>query len=342
MTSDELVRAHAPGRVNLIGDHTDYAGGLAMPMAIDLATTVTGRRVPGRLRLRSAAMGRELDLDLRAPLEPATVEPAWGRYAAAVAAELVALGSAPATIGFDGTVDTTIPIGAGLSSSAALEVAVALALGAELPSRELALLGQRAEQRASGVPCGAMDQLTSVAGVEGHALVVDFRDLTWQEVPLPDDLDVVVVDSGQRRDLADSAYSQRRAEVERAQQLVGPLRDADERALAAIADPILRRRARHVVTEIARVRAFGDAVRAGDLRLAGAIVNEAHRSSRDDFECSTPVVDELVDRITARPGVLGARIVGGGFGGCVVALAEPGALTEGWRVGASGGARVER
>ncbi len=265
--------------------------------------------------------------------------PGWGRYVAAVLAELE-----PAT-GFDGVVSTTLPVGAGLSSSAALEVAVALACLGDQPRRELGPLRlaqacQRAEHRASGVPCGLMDQLTCVAGVAGHALLIDFGSLATELVPIPESADVVVVHSGRARRLEDSAYGDRRREVEAAQRQIGPLRHATPADVAAVADPVARARARHVVTENARVRAFAAALREDDLATAGAIMAESHASNRDDFEASTPEVDRVVERLAGVPGVHGARLVGGGFGGCVVALTEPGALHEGWTVRASAGASV--
>jgi len=332
------IRAHAPGRVNLIGDHTDYLGGLAMPMAIDLGTTIVGTPLTDRIRLRSDGFAGVVDLPLAVD-DPATVEPAWGRYVAGVAAVL-----RPAR-GINGAVSTTIPVGTGLSSSAALELAVALAVGASGTTLELALACQEAEQRASGVPCGVMDQLTSAGGVEGHALLIDFRTLEVEPVAVPDGATIVVVHSGQERELALSAYAERRAELEAAETRIGPLRDASTDDLRRLADPRLRARARHVITENERVLAFAEAFRVGDLAGAGAHMTEAHASFRDDLEASTPVVDALVQRLTTTPGVLGARLTGGGFGGCVVALCEPGVATEDWGrswiVHAAAGAHLE-
>jgi galactokinase len=336
------VRSVAPGRVNLIGDHTDYSFGLAMPMALEQTTTVTGRRGGDRVRLRSEGYEGVVDLPLRVD-DPAAVTPAWGRYVAGVVAEL------EPTVGFEGEITTAVPVGMGLSSSAALEVAVALALGAldALPAATaedvvaLALRCQRAEHRATGVPCGLMDQLVALAGVAGHALLIDFRSLVITPIAVPEGLEIVVVDSGQRRDLADSDFGRRHEEVQAAERLVGPLRDATLADLRAIADPTIRVRARHVVTENDRVLAFADALRAEDLAAAGAVVREAHISNRDDFASTTPVIDALVDRLTATPGVHGARLTGGGFGGCVVALTEAGALDEGWVARPSPGARVD-
>lgn len=324
--------AVAPGRVNLIGDHTDYTGGLAVPMAIDLGTTITGSWTGAEdstVMLESdgfdGSLSFTLDADDPAMVDPSSVEPAWGRYVAAVAS-LVHRGGP----GFEGRASTTIPIGTGLSSSAALEVAVAVVLGADGSAVDIASACQQAELLASGVPCGVMDQLTSLAGVAGHALLIDFRTLDIEPVPLPPDLSVVVVHSGQARELATSAYAERREQLEAAQLIVGPLRDAALDDLEAIDDPVVRARSRHVVTENARVLRFADALRSGDTRAAGALMVEAHASFRDDFEASTPVVDALVDRLVATPGVHGARLTGGGFGGCVVALVEPGTPTDEW------------
>lgn len=328
-----MRRAFAPGRVNLIGEHTDYTGGYALPMALDLGTTVEVELGGDEVVLTSAdATGRArvpLDVD-----DPAAVEPIWARIVAAVVAEL-----RPA-VGATGRVTTTLPIGAGLSSSAALEVAVALALGAHGTPLELALLCQLAEQRASGVPCGIMDQLASLAGKAGHAMLIDCRTNDVTSVPIPEDLDIVAVDSGERRSLAGSAYAERRAACERAAEVVGPLREASLADLAAIGDDVVRRRARHVLTENARTLACVDALRSGDLAAAGQLVDESHESLRDDFEVSTPALDALVERLRATPGVYGARLTGAGFGGCAIALCQPGALSEGWQLTAVDGASV--
>jgi galactokinase len=313
----ERVSARAPGRVNLIGDHTDYTGGLVLPMAIDRWTTVTGIRSDGEVRLRSEA--------------GADATP----YVAAVAEEL-----GPAVGGLDGSIESTVPIGAGLSSSAALEVAVALALGFRGAPLDLARLCQRAEHRATGVPTGIMDQLTSVAGVDGHALLVDCTTLDVTPIPMGADVEVVVVDSGQRRTLVGSAYADRAAQCAAAEAVIGPLRLAVVDDLTAIRDPVVRARARHVVTENERVRQFAAALATGDVSEAGRRMRESHASLRDDFEVSTPQLDAVVERLVATPGVLGARMTGAGFGGCVVALTRPGALRDGWVVRAVDGASM--
>ncbi|HEY2427844.1 MAG TPA: galactokinase [Acidimicrobiales bacterium] len=335
-----MTTARAPGRVNLIGDHTDYSGGLVCPLAIDLGTTVTIDPGGGHVALRSDADPEPAVVPLDVA-DPAGVVPAWARYVAGVVAVL-----RPAA-GGRGTVSSTLPVGAGLSSSAALEVAVALALGAD-PGDPVGVARscQEAERLASGVPCGIMDQLVSLAGVEGHALLIDCSTLAWRPVPLPAEVDVVVAHSGEARALGTSAYARRRGEVEAAEGALGhPLASARPGDEAAIPDPLLRRRARHVVTENARVSAVAAALEAGDVAGAGALMGESHASLRDDFEVSTPRLDALVARLATAPGVWGARLTGAGFGGCAVALAEPGAvdglgLERVWVVRASAGAHV--
>jgi galactokinase len=327
------VVATAPGRVNLIGDHTDYTGGLVLPIAIDLATTVELEPGGDRVVLRSDDDTEPADIDLRID-DPATVDPPWARYVAGVVSVM------RPSVGGTGRVRTTLPIGAGLSSSAALEVAVALALGFEGTPLELAEACQRAEQAAAGVPCGVMDQLASTAGIAGHALLIDCTALTVQPVHLPDDIAVVVVPSGQRRALAGSAYAERRAQCEAAAAIIGPLTTAAPADTTAIGDDVLRRRARHVVTENRRVTAFADALTAGALVDAGHLMVGSHRSLATDFDVSTPALDQLVDSLIATEGVYGARLTGAGFGGCVVALARADATLPGWRVHAADGARV--
>ena len=329
-----MVTAFAPGRVNLIGDHTDHSGGFALPFALDLGTTVTATSGGSAVVLRSAdaAGSASVPLDVA---DPAAVEPPWARYVAGVVAEL------RPRVGLRGEVSTTLPVGAGLSSSAALELAVALALGFEGSPLELALLCQRAERRAAGVPSGVMDQLASASGVAGHALLLDCTALTVTPVPLPADVEVVVVHSGEERALAGSAYGERRAACEAAAAIIGPLREADAADLGRIADPVVRRRARHVLTENGRVHEMVAALTAGDHEAAGALLDASHASLADDFEVSTPGLDALVDRLRREPGVLGARLTGAGFGGCVVALCRPGALPDdGWHVRPGRAARL--
>lgn len=323
--------ARAPGRVNLIGDHTDYTGGLVLPMAIDRWTEIRFTAAES-ITLTSVDEAEPVQLPLRLD-DPASVQPPWGRYVAGVVAEL------RPTSGIQGTVTTDIPIGAGLSSSAALEVAVAVALGHEGTPLELAQLCQRAEHRASGVPSGIMDQWCIAAGRLGHALLLDCGELSVTEVPIPADVDVVVQFIAHRT-LVGSPYADRVAECAAAEREIGPLRLADRDTAERIADPVVRDRAVHVVTENQRVRDFAAAIDAHDLATAGAVMVESHVSLRDRYATSTPVMDAAVERLVATPGVYGARMTGGGFGGCVVALAEPGALREGWVVRAVGGAHL--
>jgi galactokinase len=330
-----VIRAFAPGRVNLIGGHSDYAGGLVLPMAIDLGTTIAGQRGHERVVLRSRDEPAPAEVELNVD-DPSTASPPWARYVAGVVAEL------RPTTGFIGEVATTIPIGTGLSSSAALEVAVALALlGEPEDRREVALACQRAEIKASGVPCGIMDQFASLLGLEGHAILIDCTTLDVTPVPIPDDVAIVVIDSGQRRQLATSGYAERRAEVARAEDALGSLPQAALDAVEALEDPVLRKRARHVATESMRVRAFVEALSTGDIEGAGALMTESHASLRDDQEVSTPLLDSLVERLVATRGVHGARLTGGGWGGCVVALADPGVISDGWTVRPSGAATVD-
>ena len=332
------VTAWAPGRVNLIGDHTDYTGGLALPLTIGLGVEVRGDRASDWVLLGSLTRNGVAELGLRVD-DPASVSPAWARYVAGVVAEL------EPDDGLSGTIDATLPAGRGLSSSAALEVAVALALGAD-PADPLALaqLCRRAEHRAVGVPTGIMDQLTIVSGVEGSVLRLDCRSLAVTPVPLPEGAEVVIVDSGQARTVDGSAYAERVAECERAEAELGPLRDARAADAETLRDPVLRRRARHVVTENARVDATVTALRAGDLRTAGQLMVASHASLRDDYQVSTPALDELVAVLRATPGVHGARLTGAGFGGCAIALCDEGTRLDvpvTWRGRPAGPATVE-
>lgn len=314
------VTARAPGRVNLVGDHTDYTGGLALPLAIGLGVEVRGDRASDWVLLGSSTMAgiAELGLDVD---DAASVSPPWARYVAGVVAEL------RPDDGLSGSVDADLPAGRGLSSSAALEIAVALALGAPADDPlALAQLCRRAEHRAVGVPTGIMDQLTIVSAVEGSALRLDCRTLDVTPVALPDGVEVVVADSGQTRTVDGSAYAERVAECQRAEAELGrPLRDATAADAETLADPVLRRRARHVVTENARVDAMVAALAAGDLRTAGQLMAASHASLRDDYEVSTPALDDLVAHLRGTRGIHGARLTGAGFGGCAVALCTEGA-----------------
>ncbi len=328
-----VTTAIAPGRVNLIGEHTDYSGGYVLPMAIDRHTTVElvagGTEVCIRSDLEPEAARVGLDV-----IDPAAVQPPWARYVAGVVARLRPMR------GGTGTVRTTLPVGAGLSSSTALVVATAMALGFAGSALELALACQQAERLATGVASGIMDQLASTSGVAGHALLIDCTSLDVSPVPMPPDAEVVVAHSGQSRSVATSAYAERQAQCEEAARRIGPLRQASLADVATLPDPLLRRRAHHVVTENERVLAFADCLATGALADAGELMLASHRSLRDDFEVSTPALDALVVELSTIPGVYGARLTGAGFGGCVVALAEPGSAAEGWRVTAAAGAHV--
>jgi galactokinase len=339
------TRAYSPGRVNLIGDHTDYNDGLALPMAIDLGTTVAySPDGSTRVVLVSSAEPEPAEVDLPASSDPevlSSLHPAWSRLIGAVAS-FIGLST-----GGHGTVATTLPIGSGLASSAALEVAWALAVGFGVTEPvALARLCQRAEQRATGVRCGVMDQLVATTATPGNATLIDFAGPSMRRVPIPIEAEIVVVDSGVRRTLAGSAYETRRAECEAASSDLGPLRLLRLEDLSEIKHPVLRKRARHVISECERVRLCAEAFERADLVEAGHLMTSSHRSLAEDYEVSVPALDDLVDSLCDTRGVFGARMTGAGFGGCAVALTEPGALdlaafrTRAWRVKPSGGARV--
>jgi galactokinase len=318
----------APGRVNLIGEHTDYSGGLVLPAAISLGVTISGTR-SGRIELRSELDGTTAVL----AADGSSTQPTSGlaRFVAAVARELHELGRPP--VGIVGSIAPDVPVGAGLASSAALEVAVATALCAvadweALKPLELAAACQRAEYRAVGVPCGILDQAAAVLGEEGAAIYLDCSTLEHEAISLPEWLAIVVVDSGVRHQLEGSAYADRRRELEEAIVALDGKRPADvsaaeaaELAAAAGLDDLHVRRLRHVVSENERVRAVVRALRARDMASVGNILLEGHASQRDDYETSTPELDRLVER-AYELGAIGARMTGGGFGGSVVALVD--------------------
>jgi len=318
------VKVAAPGRVNLIGDHTDYTGGLVLPMAIDRWTVVDCEPLDGAVELDSDDEPGAVRVALGEPFDP-QMTPRWGRYVSAVTSLMRPLA------GIRGRVSTTIPIGGGLSSSAALELATAVALGFDGSARDLALLGQRAEHLATGVPTGIMDQLCISSARAGHGTLIDCQSLEVEHVPIPESVHVVVR-FVVHRTLEGSEYAARVDECARAEREIGPLRLATPSDVASIADATLRRRARHVITENQRVREFAEAIDSGELTEAGRLMTESHRSLAEDYEVSTPRMDSAVTELLDTSGVLGARMTGGGFGGCVVALCRAGATVDGWSV----------
>jgi galactokinase len=309
--------------VNLIGDHTDYQDGLCVPMAIDRGVEVEWtQRDDRRITVQSDAVSGIVTVDLDGASPPARTDdsPAWGASVTAIVRALRERGHDAGAI--DAQVRSTVPLGSGLASSAAFGVACALALsdaaGAPLAGTELALVAQQAEHL-GGVPCGVMDQMASVHGRLGHALLLDCRSLTVEPIPIPRDVAVIVVHSGLPRRLADSEYARRReaCAAAAARLHIAALRDAS--ALDVADDPF----ARHVVSENARVVEFARALRGDDRTELGALMNASHASLRDDFAVSTPELDALVGALLDA-GALGARLTGAGFGGSVVALAPHG------------------
>lgn len=328
------IFVQAPGRVNLIGEHTDYNGGFVLPCAIDFGTVVAARaRDDATLATVAADFNGEQDrIALDAPIVPTG---GWRDYVRGVAAMLV-----PEGLGFgaDLAISGDIPKGAGLSSSASLEVAVAATLaklaGLVLDKMRIARLAQRAENEFVGCACGIMDQFVSARAQAGHALLIDCRSLECRDVALPKGLAVIVVDSRISRSLVSSAYNDRRWQCELAARHYGvtTLRNLDFASLdagQAGLGSLVFRRARHVVTENERTLAAAEALAKGDLALLGALMASSHASMRDDFEITVPAIDRLVEIVAAAIGEAGgARMTGGGFGGCVVALAPEAAIPE--------------
>lgn len=317
------ARAFAPGRVNVIGEHTDYTDGLCLPFAVGLGVTVTARRTSGdTVRVRAADLGEE---DAFAAADPPPTG-GWRAHPRGVVAELAAAGLAVG--GAEVDISATLPAGAGLSSSAALDLALALALGRLAGTApqdiDLARLAQRVEHRWVGARTGLLDQLASLRGREGHAIRLDMRTMQADPVRLAlDGWRFAVLDSGERHELAESGYNTRRDECARALGALGltSLRDAT----AADADRLpapLDRRVRHVVEENARVDAMVDALAEGDGARAGALLDASHASLRDLYEVSTSTVDATVQRLRDA-GAAGARIMGGGFGGSALGLLPP-------------------
>ena len=325
------MRTSAPGRVNLIGDHTDYTGGLVFPMAINRWTTIEGTVTDNTITLTSHDADGVVHLAIGAPFD-ADMQPSWGRYVSAVSSVV------NPQHGINGNVSTTIPVGAGLSSSAALELAVAYALNDSISSTSLALLMQQAERMATGVPTGIMDQLCIASAREGFGTLIDCTTLGITHVEIPTDVEFVVRFIAHRT-LEGSEYSDRVRECADAEAIIGPLRQAELKNITSIENPTIARRARHVISENQRVRDFAATLTSGDYVNAGHLMRESHASLSHNFEVSTPQMDSVVNEICDIPGVFGARMTGGGFGGCVVAMCSPGALADGWRVRPVGAAR---
>ncbi len=324
------IEVQAPGRVNLIGEHTDYNDGLVLPCAIDYRTVIVARRRADRcIRVLAADYEGAVDeYSLDAPIERLDA-PMWANYVRGVVRELLGRGLPMA--GMDLSIAGDVPQGAGLSSSASLSVAVCR-LFATLPGFEglspveMALVAQRAENDFVGCKCGNMDQISSACGVQDHVLMIDCRSLEVQPVPMPEGAAIMIFNSHVTRGLVDSAYNTRREQCEAAARHFGlpALRDLDLATLEARGaelDPVVLRRARHVVTENARVQAAAGALAAGDLARMGELMEASHASMRDDFEITVPAIDQLVGIVKDAIGKAGGvRMTGGGFGGCVVAL----------------------
>jgi galactokinase len=335
MTFDQLfgtqpvVRASAPGRVNLIGEHTDYNGGFVLPTVIPQRTTVElAPRKGGAVRAYSLDVGKSVPFEYIVGTESRR-----GRWTDYLQGITWVLGQEGLVVGgADIRITSTVPLGSGLSSSAALEIALLRAFREAfmlpLDDVQMALLGQRAENEFVGAPVGVMDQMACTLASDGKALFLDTRSLEWKVVPLPSSAELVVFNSGIAHNHSKGDYRTRRAECEEAARQLGvrQLRDLDlpdvPRAME-LPDP-LGRRARHVITEDARVLDAVRALQAGDLEALGSLFYASHDSMRDDYEVSVPEIDLIVDLARAMPEVHGARLTGGGFGGSVVMLARPG------------------
>ncbi len=328
-----VIRCAAPGRVNLIGEHTDYSGGFVMPAAIDFKTVATILpRNDGRIVLSSENMAETVSYPAD-PL-PQAARQHWSDYPMGVAWSLAQQGVKPG--GFELSLAGNVPLGAGLSSSASIEVATAFALlelaGRTMPLADIALACQRAENAFVGAQSGIMDQFIACAGKHDHALLLDCRSLEYRLLPIPDHVRLVICNSMVKHEHAGGQYNVRREEVEEGTRIlrrrwpaIQALRDVTEsQLLACQADmpPNVFRRCRHIVSENLRVEKAAAALTRGDLSAFGILMGEAHRSFRDDFEASCEELDTLVEMAGKIPGCYGARITGGGFGGCSINLVE--------------------
>lgn len=323
--------SRAPGRINIIGEHTDYNDGFVLPAAIDRAVYVAGRlRSDKRVVLQSLDFHEVSSFDLD-QLRDSTL-PHWTRYPRGVLWMMRERGHT--LQGMELTIAGDVPLGAGLSSSAAIEVAVVemvcALLGVTMPQIDKALLGVAVENKFVGVPTGNMDQMISALGKENHALLIDCRSLEATTIPLPQGVTLLIMDTSKRRELTHSEYGKRRAECEDAARLLGvkSLRDVDAAMLNARLEafprtaPQIARRAMHVVYENARTLAVVEALKVQDMQLVGRLINEGHASLRDLFQISIPELDVMATLAQCESGCFGARMMGGGFGGAVIALVE--------------------
>jgi galactokinase len=324
--------AAAPGRVNLIGEHTDYNDGFVLPMGIERFTVLAASpNNTQKIQIQSATNNGAAVIDLEQPIKRG--EPAWANYVRGVLDGFIKRGQS--IQGFDLLIDSNVPIGGGLSSSAALEVATATLLeevtGLTLEPVEKALLAQKAEQDFAGVPCGIMDQFTSTMAKEGHLLLLDCRTRTTELVPLTDpSISILITNTNVKHELTGGEYAERRAQCEKAAASLGvpSLRSATLTGLEAARsrmDEMIFRRARHVITEIKRTTDAAKEIRHAAWSKVGQLMYASHFSLRDDFEVSCPELDLVVDLardVGEQGGVYGCRMTGGGFGGCTVSLVE--------------------
>jgi galactokinase len=322
-----VLVSRAPGRVNLIGEHVDYQNGLVMPVALDRYLEVAAAPTDKpEIRLWSSRIDRDPLCVAVDELRPQRGADSWANYVLGVVAQY--LGDGTGVTGFDAVIDGDLPLGAGLSSSAALESASALAIehlsGTKRSTRERARLCQAAEHQFAGVPCGFMDQVVVNEGIVGHALMIDFESVSTTPLPMPKDLSLVIVNSGVKHALADGEYAKRRADCESATQILGiaTLREGTMALINAFRDQLgdrLYRRAHHVISENARVEQFADALRRGDYPQFTKLMADSHASLRDDYEVSCDELDTLV-ALASDLGAVGTRMTGGGFGGSTINL----------------------